>query len=329
MDKILTIEEAAERLKLNPQTVSRYCREGKIQAVKVGKAYRIRESALAEILGSGTAPTPPMALPPVQRSYILAVANQKGGVGKTTTTINLGAALAERGKRVLLIDLDPQFNCTQGVGIDITPETPTIAHVLQRSRNGDRTIPISATIRPTGITNLDIVPGSLDLAAAEIDLLSEVGGESRLRSALAEIASYDYIIIDCPPSLGRLTLNGLSAARGVIIPVQTGRWALMGTNQLLDTIDVVRNRLNDKLEILGVLCTMYDPRTNLSREVHSQLEDIFKNLMFKTIVRQTSKLGEAAIFDKPILTYDRTSQATEAYRDLAAEVESRCREVLK
>ncbi len=250
-------------------------------------------------------------------SRTIAISNQKGGVGKTTTTINLGATLAETGKRVLLIDLDPQFNCTSGVGVDPTEgECPTIYDVLLRPKTR-----ITDAVMRTQVEGMDLVPASLDLAAAELQLPQQVAGERVLEAALKEIRGcYDEILIDCPPSLGRLTLNALTAADAVLIPIQAGRWALSGTNHLFETIDLVRERLNPNLRVLGILCTMYDARTALSRDILSGLQDAFGPQMFSTVIRSTTKLGEAAVADTPITLYASRSAAAENYRELAREV---------
>lgn len=240
-------------------------------------------------------------------------------MGKTTTVINLGAALAERGHRVLLVDMDPQANCTTGVGVELSEGNDhlTINDVLLNHAS------VRGAIIPTSIPNIALVPSSLILAGAELQLPQMIGGEKILQESLEGIEGYRYVLIDCPPSLGRLTLNALAAASEVIIPIQMGKWAMTGTTQLLETIELVRKRLNKDLRILGVLCTMYDARTTLSREILSQLHDRFGKLVFDTLVRSASKVGEAAVADMPVLLYAKGSRAAEAYRSLAQEVESR------
>jgi chromosome partitioning protein len=250
----------------------------------------------------------------------IAIANQKGGVGKTSLAINTAASLAEKGRRVLLIDLDPQFNCTTGVGVD--PDAngagPTVYELLLNPKTE-----ATAAIRETDIPNLDIIPATIDLAGAELQLSQQVGADRLLQEALGKVEGYDYLIVDCPPSLGRLTLNALTAATRVVIPIQVGKWALIGTGQLLDTIDLVKERLNPRLELLGVVCTFYDARTTLSEEVLSTLKDRFGALVFPTIIKTASKVGEASIADKPVVLYAKSSEPARRYRALAAEIESR------
>lgn len=249
---------------------------------------------------------------------IIAVTNQKGGSGKTTTSINLSAALVERGYKVLLVDMDPQFNCTTGVGIEVQDEQKTVYDLLlDKNRNH------VDVIQQTDFSGLDIIPASLHLAGAELELPQVVGSEFLLREALEPIKGYDYICIDCPPSLGRLTLCSLSAATDVLVPIQMGKWALMGTNQLFETVELVRHRINPNLKIIGVLCTMYDPRTNLSREIHAALKERFGELMFQTVIRMATKIGESAVADMPLISYNPSSNAAKQYRQLADEVEKR------
>ena len=249
---------------------------------------------------------------------IIAVANQKGGSGKTTTSINLSAALVERGHKVLLVDMDPQFNCTTGVGIEVQEEQKTVYDLLLDEKQNHVDI-----IQQTDFSGLDIIPASLHLAGAELQLPQIVGSEYLLREALEPIKGYDYIFIDCPPSLGRLTLCSLSAATDLLVPIQMGKWALMGTNQLFETVELVRQRINPNLNIIGVLCTMYDSRTNLSKEIHAALKERFGELMFQTVIRMATKIGESAVADIPLIFYNSRSNAARQYRKLADEIEKR------
>jgi chromosome partitioning protein len=245
---------------------------------------------------------------------VIAIANQKGGVGKTTTTINLGSALAERGYRTLLVDLDPQFNCTMGLGVDPTGK-PTLHDVLLKGT------PLETTLLPAGERGLTLVPSSLELAAAELQIPQMVAGERLLAEALEPVRDrFDFALLDCPPSLGRLTLNALTASQGILVPIQAGKWALSGTQQLFEIVHLVQNRLNRDLKILGLLLTMVDTRTVLSREIVAHLREAHGDLVFPTIIKTASKLAEAAVADSDILTYARNSDAAQAYRQLAVEL---------
>jgi chromosome partitioning protein len=232
--------------------------------------------------------------------------------------------LAEKGQRILLIDLDPQFNATSGVGADNVPDGGglTVYDLLLNPHTDPHMV-----IRTTGIPNLDIIPASLDLAGAELTLPQMIGAEKLLEEALSRVTGYQQIVIDCPPSLGRLTLNALTAATQVIIPVQIGKWAITGTAQLCETIDLVRQRLNPKLGILGVVCTFYDMRTTLSREILAKISEQFGSLLFTTLIKTASKVGEAAVADTPIVLYARNSDAAQNYRALAEEIEARLGQV--
>ena len=252
---------------------------------------------------------------------IIAIGNQKGGVGKTTTTINLAAALAELDRRVLVIDLDPQFNATSGFGVDpYQDDRINVAQVFL-----DPKIPMEAAILHSGIPGIDLVPSTLDLARADVLLPQMVANETILSSKISKKirGTYDYAILDCPPNLGRLTLNALTAATDLVVPVQAGRWALSGTQALFEIVDVVRDRLNPELHVLGILCTMVDGRTALGRDVLEEIRSTFGDQTFNTVIKQATKLSEAAFAELPITTYAPKSDAANSYRSLALEVERR------
>ena len=246
---------------------------------------------------------------------ILAICNQKGGVGKTTTSINLAASLAYLKKKVLLIDTDPQANATSGVGIDKAAISQSIYNILVDEVN------INDVIIKTAYENLHIVPSSIALAGAEVELVSAISREQRMKNAISEInEKYDYVVIDCPPSLGLITLNSLTAANGVIIPVQTEYYALEGLSQLMNTFNIVRKHLNSKLDIFGVLLTMTDSRTNISNQVAEQVRDHFKDKAFDTVISRTVRLSEAPSFGEPIIEYAKNSNGAKQYLSLAKEV---------
>ncbi len=245
----------------------------------------------------------------------IAIVNQKGGVGKSTTAVNLGACMAEKGKSVLLIDIDPQGNATSGVGIDKSNLEHSVYDVLIGG------VAIRSVIRETNIEQLSVLPANIDLAGAEIELVSMISRESRLTRIVEEIINdFDYIFYDCPPSLGLLTVNALTAANSIIVPIQCEYYALEGLGQLVKTIDLVQNNLNPALKIEGVLLTMYDARTNLSQQVIEEVKKYFQEKVYNTIIPRNVRLSEAPSFGKPIILYDPNSKGAIAYRDLAKEV---------
>ncbi|PWA06706.1 sporulation initiation inhibitor Soj [Pueribacillus theae] len=245
----------------------------------------------------------------------LAIANQKGGVGKTTTSVNLGACLAHIGKKVLLIDIDPQGNATSGVGIDKGEVDESIYNVLVDD------VDAASVIKKTNTENFDVIPSTIQLAGAEIELVSTISREIRLKRALAKLDNqYDYIIIDCPPSLGLLTLNALTASDSVLIPVQCEYYALEGLSQLLNTVRLVQKHLNKNLMIDGVLLTMLDARTNLGIQVIDEVKKYFQDKVYKTIIPRNVRLSEAPSHGKPIIIYDPRSKGAEFYLELAKEM---------
>lgn len=244
---------------------------------------------------------------------ILAIANQKGGVGKTTTAINLGAGLGALERRVLLVDCDPQGNATRGLGGRAA--TPHLYHAL----TGE--VPIQETIRPSGFPNLDIVPSQRDLVGIEVEFVGEVGWEGRLKKILSEVADrYDTILLDCPPSLGHLTVSALTAADGVLVPLQCEYFALEGISELMATVERIQASLNPRLAIAGILLTMYDDRTNLSKDVAEEIRSHFAGKVYETIVPRNIRLAEAPSHGLPIFQYDIKSRGAEAYLALAREL---------
>ena len=254
-------------------------------------------------------------------SKVLAIANQKGGVGKTTTAVNLAASLAATKRRVLLVDLDPQGNATMGSGIEKHELELSLYDVLTGQAR------TAAAIVNTGAAGFDLLPSNGDLTAAEVELMTLPRRESRLREALAEVRpDYDYILIDCPPSLNMLTVNALVAAQGVLIPMQCEYYALEGLSALVQTIESIKQTLNPKLEIEGLLRTMYDPRNSLTVDVSAQLMSHFGDKVYGTVIPRNVRLAEAPSHGLPVLTYDRTSRGAVAYLALAGEMNRRTRQ---
>lgn len=245
---------------------------------------------------------------------IIAVANQKGGVGKTTTSVNLSACLASQEKKVLLVDCDPQGNATSGFGVNKSELDFTIYHVLINGTD------IQEAIQKTEF-DVDILPSNIELAGAEVELVAAISRETRLKKALDKVSGqYDYIIIDCPPSLGLLTLNSLAAADSVLMPIQCEFYALEGVSQLINTIQLVRNNLNAELAVEGVLMTMYDSRTKLAEQVVAEVRENFGDAVYQTMIPRNVRLSEAPSYGQPIIAYDKKSKGAEVYMELSKEV---------
>ncbi|AVR01015.1 sporulation initiation inhibitor protein soj [Oceanobacillus picturae] len=246
---------------------------------------------------------------------IISIANQKGGVGKTTSSVNLSACLAHLGNKVLLVDTDPQGNATSGVGVNKADVKHCIYNVLVED------MPAEEVCIPTNVNNLDIIPATIQLAGAEIELVPTISREIRLKKSLESLKEeYDYILIDCPPSLGLLTLNALTSSDSVLIPVQCEYYALEGLSQLLNTIRLVQKHLNKHLMIEGVLLTMLDARTNLGIQVIDEVKKYFQDKVYQSIIPRNVRLGEAPSHGQPIITYDPKSRGAEVYLELAKEV---------
>lgn len=251
---------------------------------------------------------------------IIAVSNQKGGVGKTTTSINLGSCLAMSGMKTLLIDLDPQGNATSGLGLEATEESNIYKALMEKSAT-------NGSVLPTAVDNLHVLPADINLIGVEVEIISEENREFMLKEMISTLQnSFDFIIIDCPPSLGLLTVNALTAADSVIIPLQTEYYALEGLRQLLNTIDMIRGSFNPSLEIEGLLFTMYDGRTSLSNQVVDEVRSHYKNAIFNTVIPRNIRLSEAPSHGLPISMYDVKSKGSDAYIDLARELIERNKE---
>ena len=309
MDKLLTTEQVAQRLNIHQNTVLRHIKEGLLPATKVGKQYRIKESALTALIGEAPRPK--------DRALVFALSNQKGGVSKTTSSVNLATALASEGKKVLLIDLDPQGGCAVCLGIDTSSLNRTIYNVLVEDTE------IEKVIKPTPY-GFDLAPSNIDLAGAEVELKNMLAQESVLKRSLSPILdSYTYIILDTPPSLGILTVNALTAADEVLIPVACEYMALRGLAMLLDTIRNVQAVTNPSLKIMGILATKYDRRTINSREIYEYLEQFSQKhdiKLFNEYIKHSVRFMEAPVSGRPFVELFPDLEGAKAYRQVAQEI---------
>ena len=311
MEPLLSTKQAAARLGVDTKTVLRYVHQGKLKGSRIGRDYRISESALMTLLTKAdTVPAP------AQTAVITAIVNQKGGVGKTTTTFNLGVALRRLGRRVLLVDLDPQAALTVSAGISLAHLTTSVYQALLDEKADP--LPI---IRPT-TSGVDILPATIDLAAAEIELVNMTLRELVLKDVLSTLRPrYDHILIDCPPSLGLLTVNALAAADQVIIPLQCEFLATRGLTLLLRTLNKIQARLNRDLRVAGILPTMFDGRTIHANEILQELRTNFPGQVFDITIKYTVKVKESPAAGLSILEYDYTHDVAQAYMKLAMEVD--------
>jgi len=275
------------------------------------------DEATSQVIAGESQELPASTKADTGSSIILALTNQKGGVGKTTTAVNLGACLAEGGARVLLVDLDPQGNATTGVGIDRGSVKAGTYELLGGSGGAE-------AILATDVAGLDVLPSTIDLAGAEVELVSAFSRETKLRQGLAGLrGEYDFVLIDSPPSLGLLTINALAACDEVVVPIQCEYYALEGLGQLIRTLDLVRDGLNPSLRVGGVVLTMFDARTKLAEQVVAEVRRHFGDAVFRSIIPRSVRLSEAPGFGKPIIRYDPSSRAATSYRELAAEARAR------
>jgi chromosome partitioning protein len=314
-----TASEAESAVEPAPADRSGPTREETGVGVTTEQSAPAAEPATVGRPGGESEPAPEIVVTEEPESFtlprIFAIANQKGGVGKTTTTVNLGAALADLGYRVLVIDLDPQGNATTGLGISHRNVEGSIYDVIMNDT------PVEDCVEPTSVRNLFVVPATIDLAGAEIELVPAFSRELKLRRALQDVRQeYDFTIIDCPPSLGLLTVNGLAAADDVVVPIQCEYYALEGLGQLLRNVSLVRNNLNPTLEVRGIVLTMYDARTKLSEQVEAEVRAHFGAKVYRTVVPRTVRISEAPSFGQPVTVFDSSSRGAVAYRELAKEV---------
>jgi chromosome partitioning protein len=310
VEKLLTTREVADRLGVDTKTILRYLKAGRLKGAKLANEYRIPESSVQSLLGAGSKPATTS-----DTAVITAIVNQKGGVGKTTTAFNLGVGLQRLGKRVLLVDLDPQAALTVSAGISLPHVTISIYQALL-----DDAVDPAAVIRET-TSGVDVLPATLDLAAAEVELVNMTLRELVLKDVLSKIQHrYDHILIDCPPSLGLLTINALAAAHQVIIPLQCEFLATRGLNLLLRTLTKIQGRLNRDLKVAGILPTMFDGRTTNANEILAELRTSFPGQVYDVVVKNTVRLKESPAAGLSILDYDRHHEAAQAYLALAGEV---------
>jgi chromosome partitioning protein len=311
MESLLTTDDVAQRLNISTKTVLRYLQSGKLRGSQVGRGWRIPESAVSTLL-QNTAPVATRT----KTTRITAVANQKGGVGKTTTTFNLGVALQRRGRRVLLVDLDPQAALSVSAGIPIAHLNMSIYQALIDDKVDPRPI-VAKTV-----SGVDVLPATIDLAAAEVELVGATLRELILKDVLAKLRDdYDHIMIDCPPSLGLLTINALAAADQVIIPLQCEYLATRGLSLLMRTLTKIQAKLNRNLRVAGILPTMFDGRTTHANEVLDELRSSFPGQVYDVVIKNTVKVKESPAAGLSILDYEQNHEVAKAYRLLAAEVD--------
>ncbi len=313
MERLLSTQEVADRLSVERKTVLRYLRTGKLTGSRIGRDYRIPESSVRTMLKRTDASAPVAA---ERAAVVTAIVNQKGGVGKTTTTFNLGVALQRRGRRVLLIDLDPQAALSASVGLPVAQLTASIYQALL-----DEQVDPFSIIHAT-VSNVDVLPATIDLAAAEVELVNMTLRELVLRDVVEKLRPrYDHILIDCPPSLGLLTINALAAADRVIIPLQCEYLATRGLTLLLKTLEKVQTRLNRDLRIAGILPTMFDGRTVHANEILAELKANFPGQMFDTVIKNTVRIKESPAAGLSILDYEPNHEVAKAFVRFAQEVD--------